>query len=289
MRPERPSKYLGSWNPKLPNYCAVIGSVKLRWNASAWHGLSLSRSRFGDLEAKIKSSVVMDDKEQDADGCYDKLVYLYWSLLERNNMMSLHTKPPKAAVKALVEGLSPSALKAFIKKNLDLDQKHLRNSVHKFMTYVKVKLVAQLEFTRATKVTGIIKTSGDESSRAGSRQVVGHVAEITCVEVSDAEKKAIQDKWKAKWTEKKERKPTKSKVVKSLRWTGEQPADGCCWSEIPRVALEKPISTLIDSGSNPGMLLSNGLFGLIALHSKVDLQAKDLPTPQVKESFGGGL
>ncbi|ETV89829.1 hypothetical protein H310_15332 [Aphanomyces invadans] len=242
----------------------------------------------------------MDDKEQDADGCYDKLVYLYWSLLERNNMMSLHTKPPKAAVKALVEGLSPSALKAFIKKNLDLDQKHLRNSVHKFMTYVKVKLVAQLEFTRATKVTGIIKTSGDESSRAGSvsprnvKALMNTASSGTpgCQDIKkapNAEKKAIQDKWKAKWTEKKERKPTKSKVVKSLRWTGEQPADGCCWSEIPRVALEKPISTLIDSGSNPGMLLSNGLFGLIALHSKVDLQAKDLPTPQVKESFGGGL
>ncbi|ETV98982.1 hypothetical protein H310_08455 [Aphanomyces invadans] len=41
----RPSKYFGSWNLKLPNYCAVTGSVKLRWNARAWRGLSLLRLR----------------------------------------------------------------------------------------------------------------------------------------------------------------------------------------------------------------------------------------------------
>ncbi|RHY16478.1 hypothetical protein DYB32_010640 [Aphanomyces invadans] len=232
-------------------------------------------------------------------------------------MMSFHTKHPKAAVKALVEGLCPPALKAVIKNNLDLDQKHLRNSVLQFMAYVKVKLVAQLEFTRAAKVSGIVKTSGDESSRAGSlaprnvkalmntdssgtpgRQDVkkapscwacrGNHRIEACAEVSDAEKKAIRDKRKGEWAEKKERKPTKSKVVKSLRWMSEQPADGCCWSEIPGVALERPISTFIDSGSDPGMLLSNGLIDLIALHSNVDLQAKELPTPQVMEGFGQG-
>ncbi|ETV97681.1 hypothetical protein H310_09568 [Aphanomyces invadans] len=57
-RLDKPEKSKRCGNPKLPNYCAVIGSVKLRWNASAWR---------------------------------------------------------------------PPALKAVIKKNLDLDQKHLRN------------------------------------------------------------------------------------------------------------------------------------------------------------------
>ncbi|ETV98983.1 hypothetical protein H310_08456 [Aphanomyces invadans] len=153
----------------------------------------------------------MDDKELDADRCYDKWVYSYWSLLERNNMMSFHTKHPKAAVKALVEGLRPPALKAVIKSHLDLDQKHLRNSVLQFMAYVKVKLVAQLEFTRAAKVSGIVKTLGDQSSRAGSlapRNVKalkkapscwacrGNHRIEACAEVSDAEKKAIRDKRK---------------------------------------------------------------------------------------------
>ncbi|RHY25635.1 hypothetical protein DYB32_008189 [Aphanomyces invadans] len=95
------------------------------WMAYFQYALDYHGPDYGDLETKSKSSIVMDDKELDADRCYDKWVYSYWSLLERNNMMSFHTKHPKAAVKALVEGLRPPALKAVIKSHLDLDQKHL--------------------------------------------------------------------------------------------------------------------------------------------------------------------
>ncbi|KAF0722658.1 hypothetical protein Ae201684P_004375 [Aphanomyces euteiches] len=127
------------------------------WNKYFEDALNHHGPDYGDLEAKIRSSVTMDERELDPDRCFDKWVYNYWNLLEKNNMMSFHSRHPKNVVKALLEGIRPAALKAVIRSRLELDQKHLRNSVLQFMAYVKTKLVAHLEFVRATKASGIGK------------------------------------------------------------------------------------------------------------------------------------
>ncbi|KAG9409021.1 hypothetical protein AC1031_019282 [Aphanomyces cochlioides] len=136
------------------------------WTEYFQHALNYHGPDFGDLEAKIRTTVVMDEKELDRDRGYDKWVYAYWSLLDKNNMISFHTKHPKNAVKALVEGVRPASLRAVVKNHLELDQKHLRNSVLQFMAFVKTKLTAQLEFTRAAKANGLVKVSDDANPKA---------------------------------------------------------------------------------------------------------------------------
>ncbi|KAG9399711.1 hypothetical protein AC1031_011589 [Aphanomyces cochlioides] len=59
------------------------------WTEYFQHALNYHNPGFGDLEAKIRTTVVMDEKELDPDRCYDKWVYAYWSLLDENNMISI--------------------------------------------------------------------------------------------------------------------------------------------------------------------------------------------------------
>ena len=87
----------------------------------------------------------MDDKDLDVDHCHDTWVHKYWGLLERNHMMSFHTKHPKIAVEALSHGLRPDSLRLLIQNHLKLDHKHLRNNVLHFFSFVKTKLTYRLE------------------------------------------------------------------------------------------------------------------------------------------------
>ncbi|CAK4613523.1 unnamed protein product [Aphanomyces euteiches] len=188
------------------------------WTDYFQHALDYHGPDFGDLEAKIRTTVVMDEKELDPDRCYDKWVYAYWSLLDKNNMILFHTKHPKNAVKALVDGIRPASLRAVVKNHLELDQKHLRNLVLQFMAFVKTKLIAQLEFTRAAKANGLVKVPDDANIKAkalshnkGDSGHIGVAAQAKqksvkcwscggphhiakCESTSDAEKSAIRAK-----------------------------------------------------------------------------------------------
>jgi hypothetical protein len=95
---------------------------------------------YGDLVDKIKTKVLLDETDLDPERCHDKWMMAYWGLLERNNMMSFHEKHPKKAVKALVHGIRPLALKQLVKTQLGLDHKHLRNCVLSFFDIVKDKV-----------------------------------------------------------------------------------------------------------------------------------------------------
>ncbi|RHY24109.1 hypothetical protein DYB32_008971 [Aphanomyces invadans] len=117
------------------------------WAQYFQYALNYHGPDFGDLEAKIRTTVVMDDKELDPDKCFDKWMHSYWALLDKNNMMSFHYQHPKNAVKALIEGIRPPALKAVVKNHLELDHKHLRNPVLQFMEFVKIP--NELRFERA--------------------------------------------------------------------------------------------------------------------------------------------
>jgi hypothetical protein len=88
----------------------------------------------------------------------------YWGLLERNNMMSFHEKHPKKAVKALVHGIRPLALKQLIKTQLDLDHKHLRKSVLSFFDFVKKELRHHLKLARTGSLSGLVKVEPKRSA-----------------------------------------------------------------------------------------------------------------------------
>ncbi|KAH9106103.1 hypothetical protein AeMF1_018211 [Aphanomyces euteiches] len=279
------------------------------WNKYFEDALNHHGPDYGDLEAKIRSSVTMDERELDPDRCFDKWVYSYWNLLEKNNMMSFHSRHPKNVVKALLEGIRPAALKAVIRSRLELDQKHLRNSVLQFMAYVKTKLVAHLEFVRATKASGIVKipeddkqpkkqkslknkasaggSSGDQKpKRMPKCWACGKAHRLKdCVETSEADKKAIAVKKVEEWRAKDGKAEATSKQ-KALRWPQHEPANGSCWALIPESGIENPIEALVDSGSDAGVIISSGLFDLIEQSSDLDLAVDDLKTPQLMEGFG---
>ncbi|KAG9414560.1 hypothetical protein AC1031_007967 [Aphanomyces cochlioides] len=281
------------------------------WNKYFEDALNHHGPDYGDLEAKIRSSVIMDERELDPDRGFDKWVYSYWNLLKKN-MMSFHSRHPKNVVKALLEGIRPAALRAVVKSRLDLDQKHLRNSVLQFMAYVKTKLVAHLEVVRATKASGIVKIPDDDkqpkkqkslknkASAGGSSGEKRDQKPIRtpkcwecgkdhrlkdCVETSEADKKAIAQKKVEEWRSKDGKAETKSKQ-EALRWPQQEPANGSCWALIPESGIETPIEALVDSGSDAGMIISSGLLDLIEQSSELDLAVDELKTPQLMEGFG---
>ncbi|RHZ41394.1 hypothetical protein DYB31_010016 [Aphanomyces astaci] len=197
-------------------------------------------------------------------------------------MMSFHSKHPKNAVKALMEGIHPASLKAVVQIHLNLDQKHLRNSVLQFMVYVKTKLVAQLEFTWAAKSVGLVKAAGEDKprqmdqapKRARSlkkdvlRAFTGPNLLDVCVSASETEKEATREKKKAKWAN---RKSVKPKIFKTLRRPLHEPSDGSCWAEIPGVHTNDLVAALVDSGSNPRMVVS---LRLMEKASTIDWQSE---------------
>jgi hypothetical protein len=111
-----------------------------QWAAYFVDALVYQSPDYGDLVDKIKTKVLLDENDFDLERSHDKWMMAYWGLLERNNMMSFHEKHPKKAVEALVHGIRPLALKQLIKTQLDLDHKHLRNSVLSFFDFVKEEL-----------------------------------------------------------------------------------------------------------------------------------------------------
>ena len=137
-----------------------VGDVTHReWVAYFQYALDYHSSDYGDLVEKIKTSVIMDENDLDVDRCFDKWVFAYWRLLERNHMMSFHLKHPKIAVEALTHGLRPAPLRRLIQTHLKLDKIHLRHSVLQFFDFVKSKLVFRLELVRAGNPAGLVRTT----------------------------------------------------------------------------------------------------------------------------------
>ncbi|ETV77896.1 hypothetical protein H257_08682 [Aphanomyces astaci] len=165
-----------------------------------------------DVKAKRSAAMMHLGKDPDIVTNAEWMAYFQYALddqalTSKNNMMSFHSKHPKNAVKALMEGIHPASLKAVVQIHLNLDQKHLRNSVLQFMVYVKTKLVAQLEFTWAAKSVGLVKAAGEDKprqmdqapKRARSlkkdvlRAFTGPNLLDVCVSASETEKEAIRE------------------------------------------------------------------------------------------------
>ena len=287
------------------------------WEAYFQYAFDYHGQDYGDLEQAIRSHVIMDDKELDAERCHDKWIHSYWLLLERNNMQSFHKRHPKNAVKALIEGIRPASLKAVVKSHLDLDQKHLRNDVLQFFAYVKTKLIAQNEFTRAAKASGLVKT--EDKARNEDSQPKNPKAKAIkkpfdrksapppvatpvvpskgvecwsckgshriqdCVETSEAEKTAIIEKKRNEWSEARKAKRAQAKALRQL---APNPSDGSVWASIPGVDLQEPVQALIDSGSDAVMVISSGLVNLLTQTMTQDLQLMTLEEPTMMEGFG---
>jgi hypothetical protein len=128
-----------------------------QWAAYFVDALVYQSPDYGDLVAKIRTTVLLDETDFDLERSYDKWMMAYWGLLERNNMMSFHEKHPQKAVEALVHGIRPLALKQLIKTKLDLDHKHLRNSVLSFFDFVKEELRHHLKLARTGAPSGLVK------------------------------------------------------------------------------------------------------------------------------------
>ena len=113
-----------------------VGEVTHKeWVSYFQYALDYHSSDYGDLVEKIKTSVIMDENDLDVDSCFDKWVFAYWGLLERNHMMSFHEKHPKIAVEAFTHGLRPAPLRRLIQSHFKLDHKQLRNSVLQFFDF----------------------------------------------------------------------------------------------------------------------------------------------------------
>ncbi|KAG9404253.1 hypothetical protein AC1031_005798 [Aphanomyces cochlioides] len=210
-------------------------------------------------------------------------------------MRSFNTKYPKNAVKALMEDLRPAALRAVVKNHLELDQKHLRNSVVQFMAFVKTKLVAHLEFSRAAKASGLMKVPDDinPKAKALSRQNSGGDSKSADQRAEAKPKGSVpKDGSDGKAAAKVEAKSEAKKALvtfktKALKWPDGPPKDGSCWSVVVHGGLDDPVPALLDSGCDSGLIVSHGLVDKLSSTSTLDLQLAVLDSPQVMEGFGG--
>ncbi|ETV90176.1 hypothetical protein H310_14992, partial [Aphanomyces invadans] len=120
------------------------------WLSYFQHAMDHQDDRYAELEAKIRKTVVMNDKDMDADRRHDKWMHDYWECLEKMNMTDFDTQHPKDAVKALVEGIRPSGLRELVQQALAHDMRYLRNDVLAFFNFVRVELRNALKFMRNT-------------------------------------------------------------------------------------------------------------------------------------------
>jgi hypothetical protein len=120
-----------------------------QWAICFADALTYQSPDYGDLVEKIKTKIILDENDLDLERCHEKWMVAHWGLLERNNMMSFHEKLPKKVVEALVYGIRPLALKQLVRPALDLDHKHIRNSVLSFFDFAKEKMRPHLERARA--------------------------------------------------------------------------------------------------------------------------------------------
>ncbi|KAG9405093.1 hypothetical protein AC1031_004199 [Aphanomyces cochlioides] len=259
-----------------------------------------------ELIQKLSRTVIMNESELDEDLVFDKWVHDYSMFLEKHNLRGYRNKHPKPLVKALIEGIRPDDLRQQIKSSLELENKHMRNSVMMFFDFVKVALGHQRQLMRAKKLHVALKSTEAETpnrrqaralkaapaaANAGSpAAVVAKVNKIVCwgcggphnmrvCEVtSEAERKSIRERKAA------ERKPTKN--VKSLRWPSSAPADGSCWATVPDSGLDKPFLALMDSGSDAPTILSHGLFDALNQSQLSRMQSFKLPRSQIMHGFG---
>ncbi|CAK4706878.1 unnamed protein product, partial [Aphanomyces euteiches] len=198
----------------------------VEWLAYFQVGMDHQTDQYTDLAVKIKAKIIMGDKELDPDKRMDKWIHDYWTLLQRNHMMDYDAKHPKAAVKALLEGVRPMGLRESLRQELDHDMKYLRNSVVDFLNYVRKELRHTLKYLRAAASSDIPKESKEKAkvlkeiqkgAKETPKQAVKQAPAVgekrtpkcwncggdhnlrSCTKASEAEKEAIAKKKMAEW------------------------------------------------------------------------------------------
>ncbi|RHY27126.1 hypothetical protein DYB32_007026, partial [Aphanomyces invadans] len=282
----------------------------LEWLSYFQHAMDHQDDRYAELEAKIRKTVVMNDKDMDADRRHDKWMHDYWECLEKMNMTDFDTQHPKDAVKALVEGIRPSGLRELVQQALAHDMRYLRNDVLAFFNFVRVELRNALKFMRNTvaadnagrdQLKPVVKADATASAKftpkyppkskvlksdkapAAQHKVgptkkkpvcwhcsQGHRVE-DCPTASAAEKTAIVARKKAEWAAKLADGRTDGKAVKSLRDRSHGAMDSTCMVTIPGVPDLGAFPALCDSGSDPVALVFRGLLEFLELDGQLDL------------------
>ncbi|CAK5071131.1 unnamed protein product, partial [Aphanomyces euteiches] len=126
----------------------------MEWMAYFQIGLEHVHTQYADIALKIKKSMVMNEKEMDAEKRMDRWIRDYWQILTKNHMLDYGKRHPKAAVKALLEGVRPEGLRESLRQELEHDMKYLRNDVVEFFNYVRSELRHTLKYLRASGQAG---------------------------------------------------------------------------------------------------------------------------------------
>ncbi|KAG9414559.1 hypothetical protein AC1031_007966 [Aphanomyces cochlioides] len=283
------------------------------WTEYFQYALKYHCPDYGDLEAKIRTSVIMDDKELDPNNCYDKWAYAYWALLDKNNMRSFNTKYPKNAVKALMDGSTPGGAAGSSEKSFGTRSE----APPQFSgTAAKASVLVKVPDDINPKAKAMSRqNSGGASKSAGASQQpkimkcwsCGGPHDISkCESTSDADKIAIRAKraeakpkgsvpkdgsdGKAAATAEAKSEAKKALVTfktKALKWLDGPPKDGSCWSVVVHGGLDDSVLALLDSGCDSGLIVSHGLVDKLSSTSALDLQLAVLDSPQVMKGFGG--
>ncbi|KAH9185693.1 hypothetical protein AeNC1_012332 [Aphanomyces euteiches] len=287
-------------------------------------GLEHRNDQYSELETKIKRSIIMSEREIDADRRMDQWLHDYWKLLQKMNMPEYDQNHPKDAIKALVEGMRPVGLREYVRQTLAYDKKYLRNSVLQFFNFVREELRNQMKYIRstATSANASNSTSGQKSQSSGNgtddkkdsrvakklrdkktgssnSQGKEQSGERTptcwgckgphrisdCPSTSESDKKEIAKRKRAEWSN--NLKAKSSQEIKASKLP--IPRHGRCFAAIPEAEGLGKITTLIDSGSDSAAIISFGLVDYLQQYTDIELNMVWLATPVILDSFGSDV
>ncbi|CAK4870960.1 unnamed protein product, partial [Aphanomyces euteiches] len=284
----------------------------MEWMAYFQIGLEHVHTQYADIALKIKKSVVMNEKEMDAEKRMDRWIRDYWQILTKNHMLDYGKRHPKAAVKALLEGVRPEGLRESLRQELEHDMKYLRNDVVEFFNYVRSELRHTLKYLRASGQAGYKdreqkvkahkaqeKAKNQNPNGRDAKNVNRDVEKnkrkpvcwycgndhrlVDCTLVSEAEKDAIAKKKLAEWRaqENARAERSKSKVLHSVPTNS-----GTYLASIRGVDGVGAVPTLFDSGADPCAMISRGLLEYMQQAATIDLRLVTLEDDKSMWGFG---
>ncbi|KAH9149902.1 hypothetical protein LEN26_004146 [Aphanomyces euteiches] len=224
--------------------------------------------------------------------------------------MDYDAKHPKAAVKALLEGVRPMGLRESLRQELDHDMKYLRNSVVDFLNCVRKELRHTLKYLRAAASSDIPKESKEKAkvlkeiqkgAKETPKQAVKQAPAVgekrtpkcwncggdhnlrSCTKASEAEKEAIAKKKMAEWKAEEAARGSKPKS-KTLAMDGIN--GGSSVSTVRGAEDVGEIPILFVTGSDPSALISRGLLELLEQTTMLDLHLVESTNAREMIGFG---
>ncbi|CAK4115027.1 unnamed protein product, partial [Aphanomyces euteiches] len=267
----------------------------VEWLAYFQVGMDHQTDQYTDLAVKIKAKIIMGDKELDPDKRMDKWIHDYWTLLQRNHMMDYDAKHPKAAVKALLEGVRPMGLRESLRQELDHVPSKQRCRFpqlrpQRASPYVEI-------FASGSFVLKEIQKGAKETPKQAVKQAPAVGEKRTpkcwncggdhnlrsCTKASEAEKEAIAKKKMAEWKAEEAARGSKPKS-KTLAMDGIN--GGSSVSTVRGAEDVGEIPILFDTGSDPSALISRGFLELLEQTTMLDLHLVESTNAREMLGFG---